>query len=72
MCGPLEVMEVLRPEGRMVPQHPTETTAPERRDPGVAHRVRVPTKEKESCMNLFAIIGVVVVVLFLVGYLRFY
>ena len=31
-----------------------------------------PTKEKESCMNLFAIIGVVVVVLFIVGYLWFY
>ena len=31
-----------------------------------------PTKEKDGCMNLFAIIGVIVVVLFIVGYLRFY
>ena len=36
-------MDVLRPDGRMVPQHPTETTAPDRRDSGVAHSVRVPT-----------------------------
>jgi hypothetical protein len=65
-------MEVLRPKGRLVPQHPTETTAPDRRDPGVAHACAFPTKEKEGCMNLFVLIGVVVVVLFLVGYLRFY
>jgi len=65
-------MDVLRPDGRMVPQHPTETTAPDRRDPGWAHRVRVPKKEKDGCMNLFAIIGVVVVVLFIVGYFGFY
>jgi hypothetical protein len=45
-CGRLEVMDVLRPEGRMVPQHPTETPAPDRRDPGLAHRVRVPKKVK--------------------------
>ena len=64
-------MDVLRPDGRMVPQHPTETTAPDRRDPGLAHSVRVP-KGKGGCMNLFAIIGVVVVVLFIVGYFRFY
>jgi len=31
-----------------------------------------PKKEKDGCMNLFTIIGVVVVVLFIVGYLKFY
>ena len=30
----------------MVPQHPTETPAPDRRDPGLAHSVRVPKKVK--------------------------
>ena len=30
-----------------------------------------PKKAKDGCMNLFAIIGVVVVVLFIVGYLGF-
>jgi hypothetical protein len=30
------------------------------------------SQDKEGCMNLFTIIGVVVVVLFIVGYLRFY
>ena len=31
-----------------------------------------PKKEKDGCMNLFALIGVVVVVLFIFGYFRFY
>jgi len=30
------------------------------------------SQDKEGCMNLFAIIGVVVVVLFILGYFRFY
>ena len=30
-----------------------------------------PKKEKEGCMGIFTIIGVVVVVLFIVGYLGF-
>jgi hypothetical protein len=44
--GVLSVMDVLRPDGRMVHQHPTETTAPDRRDPDLAHSVRVPKKGK--------------------------
>jgi hypothetical protein len=64
-------MDVLRPDGRMVPQQPTSTTAPDRRDPVLAHACAF-SQDKEGCMNLFTIIGVVVVVLFIVGYLRFY
>ena len=63
-------MDALRPDGRMLPLKPTLTTAPDRLAQG-GHTACAFPQEKEGCMGIFTIIGVVVVVLFIVGYLGF-
>lgn len=63
MCAALLIADC-----RMLPHTPTWTTAPGRVTQVWCTACVFP-KYKESCMGIFTIIGVVVVVLFIVGYL---
>jgi hypothetical protein len=70
-CGRLSAMDVLRPDWRMLPHKPKLTTEPDRLDPVWGAQRARSHRKKEGCMGIFTIIGVVVVVLFIVGYLGF-